>query len=361
MALYIVIVCVLICLSFLEVSTYNRLFSQLGLMAGILFFFILSFIRWETGTDWSSYIEIFSWIKTPWDSLDNGMELGFTVINHLGKMLFDSYTGVLFLFAIILYSCTYKSTIYFSALPITTLLLSFCIVFANVFFVRQNIALAILMLALIFANENRWWRFFFLVLLAAQFHRTAWIFLCVYPVFGHYYKLRTIVGFLIISIIGSLLLSKFLFAVIGNLGLGVISQKIEMYLEMGTDDNTMAFSTTTILLKGLLNRVVLLTLFFILLNKERQRNSTVNGLLNIYILGTILYCATLPISISLARVAVYMDMVQIFLVPYALETQNKMTNRIILFGFFVLYYLFRMYASFTAYETAYVPFQTIFD
>lgn len=361
MAFYITIAGVLIGLSFLEISTRNRVFSRLVLMAGVLFFFILSFIRWETGTDWSSYIEMYRWIRTPWDAMDNGMEFGFNMVNHLGKMLFDSYTGVLFLFAIILYGCTYKSTVYFSKFPVTTLLLSFCIAFANIFFVRQNVAVAVLMVALIFVDKQRWWLFVLMVCLAAQFHRTAWVFLLVYPLFNRYYKLKTIAVLLILSIIGSVLLSKFLFTIIGNLGLGIISQKIEMYLELGADDNTMAFSTTTILIKGLLNRGILLGLFFSLLNNVRQYNPTVNGLLNVYVLGTILYCATLPISISLARIAVYMDIVQIFLIPYILETQSKIGNRIILFGFISLYYLFRLYTSFTAYETAYTPFKTIFE
>ena len=213
----------------------------------------------------------------------------------------------------------------------------------------------------VFVDKQRWWLFVLMVCLAAQFHRTAWVFLLVYPLFNRYYKLKTIAVLLILSIIGSVLLSKFLFTIIGNLGLGIISQKIEMYLELGADDNTMAFSTTTILIKGLLNRGILLALFFSLLNNVRQYNPTVNGLLNVYVLGTILYCATLPISISLARIAVYMDIVQIFLIPYILETQSKIGNRIILFGFISLYYLFRLYTSFTAYETAYTPFRTIFE
>ena len=94
---------------------------------------------------------------------------------------------------------------------------------------------------------------------------------------------------------------------------GVIEAKINTYLELGTNDNSMSYSTSFILLKGFANRCVLLILFlFEFKESVRKNDRLLNGLLNVYVFGTILYCSLLPLSISLARVAVYMDIVQIF-------------------------------------------------
>lgn len=327
----------------------------------VFLLFILSVIRWDTGTDWDSYFDIYKWIEIPWENMNNGMEFAFNMVNHLGKFIFDSYTGVLLLFAIIIYICIFKSYTFFSQYPITTLFLSFSISFASMLFVRQNVALSILLISLICVHEKKIYYFLLLVFIASLFHRTAWIFLLVYPIYHKYYKSSFLFILLFVTVFISLALSEFLFSFVGNLGLGVISKKIEMYLEAGAEDNTMTFSTTTVLIKGLMNRILLLGVYFFYLNDVRKTNVMINGLLNIYILGTVLYCATLPLSISLARIAVYMDIVQIFVISYIIYDQNKLLNRICLFCLFSLYFCLRFYTFIISYRDEYIPFETIFS
>ncbi|MGL5562000.1 MAG: hypothetical protein ACRDCN_05205, partial [Tannerellaceae bacterium] len=63
----------------------------------------------------------------------------------------------------------------------------------------------------------------------------------------------------------------------------------------------------------------------------------------------------------LARVAVYMDMVQILIIPNLINSQHKLAGKIIFWGIFALYFFTRFYSMYISYEEQYTPFQTIFS
>ena len=144
MFLYLALFLLFLLSSFLEIISNNKKYSIYTFTSLILLTYILSFIRWKTGTDWDSYYEMYTWIDKPWNNFNNGMESGYNFVNHLGKFLFNSYTGVLFLFSTIIYTCTGRTYITLSKYPITSLFFSFCILsFAHIMYVRQNVAVAI--------------------------------------------------------------------------------------------------------------------------------------------------------------------------------------------------------------------------
>lgn len=349
--------------SLLEVVSNNKKYSIITSSFTIIIFFILSFIRWDTGTDWDSYYNIYTWIRKPWDNLFNlGMEPGYEFVMHLGKFLFGNYTGVLFILSNIIYFFLFKTYTTFSKYPVTSILLSFCIIsFAHILYVRQNVAVVILGWSIYYVIEKNILKFALCVLFASLFHRTAFVFFIVYFI---YYKEFSF-SFIVLVILGSLtfgtLLNKMLLSLIGGGDLGIISNKINMYMEAGTDENTTTLSTTTILIKGFINRSVLIILFFYCKYKLNYNNTFFNGFLNIYILGTVLYFITLPINITLARIAVYMDILQVILIPYIIYQQKNIYNRLILFSVISLYFYIRFYSTFISYEYEYVPFKTIFS
>ena len=290
------------------------------------------------------------------------MESGYNFVNHLGKFLFNSYTGVLFLFSTIIYTCTGRTYITLSKYPITSLFLSFCILsFAHIMYVRQNVAVAITGWSVYYIITQKKWNFIACVLIASLFHRTSLIFLLAYPVFHKNYSAK----YYCLSIIGALaigtLVGKLFLNIIGGLGLGIISSKINGYLELGSEDNSMAISTTTVLVKGFINRSFVLFLIFYCKYKLKHNSLFFNGLTNLYILGTILYFITLPLSISLARIAVYMDSLQVILIPYIIYHQRTLYNRILFFIFISSYFYLRFYSYIISFKTAYIPFITIFS
>lgn len=362
MLFYLAILVILLVNAFIEI-TYSRKNKYTGIFyALIIVLYVLSFLRWETGTDWGNYYEMFTWIKEPWANMaSTGMELGFVFVNHLGKFLFDSYTGVLFIFSTILYFCLSRSYVILSFYPITALFIAFCISpFAHMLYVRQNVALAILCLSVVYVKNRQLIVFLFLVFLASLFHRTAWIFLIVYPLFYKEFSFK----FYIISIIASILIGitigKTLVGVLGNLPIEAISSRIDQYLEMGSADNSTTFSTSAIIIKGFINRGFLLVFLFYCQYKLKYKDSFIRGLMNIYIVGTIIYFITLPLSISLARAAVYMDSIQTILIPCIIYKQHNRYNRMLLLGIICLYYSLRFYSALFTFWDCYIPFKTIF-
>lgn len=328
----------------------------------LLILFIFAFIRWKTGTDWDAYYDMYTWIYHPWESFSNGMEHGFVFINHLGKALFDNYTGVLFLFSLIIYSATCFSYPKLCNHPMVAIWVSFCISFAGMLFVRQNVAASVLLVSMIFAYRQKLAPFFIFVFLASLFHRTAWIFLIVYPFFNIVYRRRTIIILVATFVVVGLMMGKYLLNVFGSVLIDSFSHRINQYMEAGSSDNTMAYSTIFVLIKGLANRCILLGFFLYYFTTElRRHNRMVNGLFNIYIIGTVLYCILLPVSISLARIAVYMDIVQVFLVSMILFAQRSIANRLLLFLLFFVYYFLRFYTYLYSYEDEFIPFKTIFS
>lgn len=350
----------LIC-SFLEVISNNKRYSQHTFLFLVLICYALSFLRWETGTDWNTYYEMYTWIKSPWNNVfSTGMEPGFAFINNLGKFVFNSYTGVLFLFSTIIYACLGRAYTALSRYPITSLLISFCILsFAHMLYVRQNVAVVILCWSVYYIQKKNFKHFFFCVFIASLFHRTSWIFLISYPFFFKEYSLKFYISAILSALIFGTIISKIILVFIGNLGLGVISTKISGYMELGSEDNSTALSTTTILIKGFINRGFILALIFYCKFKLKYNSSFFTGLVNIYILGTILYFITLPLSVSLARIAVYMDSLQVILIPYIIYLQKTLYNRTLFFTLIIIYYFLRFYSSIITFESSYIPFKTI--
>lgn len=347
----------------MEVLSKNRKFSIVSLTIVLSFFFVLSFIRWETGTDWNSYLEVFERIKIPWNSLEDKyseFEIGFMVLYNLARSVSDSYTVMLLVEAVLLYMCVYNALKSQSIFPIFSLLMYYSMSLAGIFFVRQNIAMAILLCSLPYIIDRKPFKFCIIVFMAFLIHRTALIFLIAYPCFFKYYELKTIIIFLFCAIGVGLFLGKLFLGMMSGLELGIVSLKINAYLNMGVEDNSTTFSTTAVLLRGILNRVFLIIIYMSLLNRKRKTNYVLNGLINLNLLGIILYVILTPIAFSLGRITAYFDIMQILILPYLLNICTLRT-RCGLMVFLLLYMVFRLYTILAAYPDEYIPYKTFFN
>lgn len=230
---------------------------------------------------------------------------------------------------------------------------------AGIFFVRQTIAMSILLHSLIYIKNRNFLFFFLIVIIATLIHRTAIIFLITYPLFYRHFKLRQIFLIICLTLFLGLFFNRFIINILSNLNLGIISAKINVYLSLGSDESYTTYSSTTVLLRGLLNRLFLIGIYLIILNKIRKNNPFLNGLINLNLLGVILYVLLTPISFSLGRVSVYFDIIQIFILPYLIKYSNKPTRKLLLI-FLTLYLGLRLYTIVSSYPEAYIPYKTIF-
>lgn len=79
--------------SIYRIRKRDRLFLYITIS---LFFWIMSFVRWETGTDWEAYYNFFNSRYTWQEFLDASFEVGFTAINFGVKQISDNYSFLLF-------------------------------------------------------------------------------------------------------------------------------------------------------------------------------------------------------------------------------------------------------------------------
>ena len=364
MIFYYIIFFILFCFTALELKYKNRRYSYKTTSFFLFIFFILSFIRWEVGTDWDSYFRYYNGIKGTLENVFyfeyNRFEIGYEIINHFAKSISNSYSFTLFIQAIIIYLFWAKALIKLSVYPLLSLFIFFCMSFASIFFVRQNIAMAILIFSVYFIDKKNWKAFLSLILLAFIMHRSSIVFLIAYPIYHKYYSSNKILFLLIISIFIGIFIGQSLLTYLGALGMGAISAKIEYYMSQGENDHFSDFSITQILIKGSINRLFLFFIYMFVLNKFRKKNKLINGLINLNILGMVLYFVLTPISLSLGRLTVYFDILQLLIIPYVFHYLKNNNTKIILYIIISAYLALRLYSAIFAFKEAFIPYKTIF-
>lgn len=321
----------------------------------------MSFIRWGTGTDWESYYAMYEWIKRPFNDFNYSIEWGYGFVCHFSKWLVDSYTFSLFLFSTILYYFYYKCLFTLSPFVLLSIFLSFCLGFANIFYVRITIACVIALYSVKYIRDRKLIKFLITLALASLFHWATVIFIFAYGLWNKHLNIKRIMLVFLVCVLVGGLLFKSIMGVLGSLDSMIIFSKIGGYLEQGKDDNSMAYSTSVVILKGFINRALLVLLFLFFLNKARQTDSYINGLLNLYLFGTFIYVLMLPLSITMARLALCYDLTQLFLIPYVFKQVHKRNAKILFFVVISVYFFSRFLSTIYAYYDEYVPYKTIFS
>lgn len=327
----------------------------------ITIFWLLSFIRWETGTDWDSYLLFFDNIIDPFSSSDSpegNLETGFWFIANFSKWISNSYTFFLFIQSTFLYFFLYKGLMQLSPYPLFSLFVYYSVGLGGIFFVRQTIALCILFYSITFIIRRNLSLFLLLVFLATLIHRSAIIFIIAYPIFFKSLKIYVVIGIMIACAIGGSIISIMIADYLGAMGLGEYSSRILLYNDPDVVDEGFALSKTSFMIRGLVNRAFVMGLVYLFARNLKKKNCLFNGILNIYIVGIILFVFVAPISKELARLTGYFDMAQLLLYPYILSNiHGKLKHKMILALF--LFFMFRLYSAIYQFHDSYVPYNTI--
>jgi hypothetical protein len=358
MIFYFLIFLIISFFSFLEIlGQLNSIKSSVFLIISFVLF-CLSFLRWETGTDWSTYIDFFNNSDVFFQQSD--FEWGFSRLNEIVRILFNNYTILLFFIAIILFSFQSKAILKLSPLPITSLLVLWSTTFANVFFIRQSLSTVILFYSIKYIQTKKVIPFVICILLASMFHRTSIIFIFAWFV----YHLNIKNSVMIVSIVFSIFLASLISYILdsfGNVLGGVIEHKISFYI--GDNSNTMGsnLSLTEIMLKGFINKLFIFSTCLIFLTKKKF-DKKYNGYINLFWLGIIIYFSTISISIALIRFSFPFDITAIILIPLIMKNIENINYRLLLFTFFFVYLGVRHYSVIVGnYYDSYVPYKTIFS
>ncbi|MEZ0184335.1 EpsG family protein [Flavobacterium oncorhynchi] len=360
MSFYILVFFVLCFFSFIEGQNLDRRVTSYFYFIFCFVFFILSFIRWETGTDWKNYYEYFFNFKNVVAENDP-FEWGFNLLVRIVAFFSDSYNVFLLCAGLILFTFQTITIKRLSPYPIVSLLFLWSIQFANILFVRQWIAVAILTYSVTFIQKRKLFPFLVLVVLAASFHRSSLMFILAWKIYNLEISKKRMTIILLISIGFSVIITKAIEILSGGLG-GIVQAKIDLYLN--SDYNSEAnedLGLASIIIKGFANKFLILFCSFYLYDRIEKQYPEFKGYLNLYWFGAVIYFSTISISLVFVRFSYAFDFFQIILVPYFFRVIDNNVVKIFLFFFFFVYLFLRMWQILNGpYMEDFVPFKTIF-
>lgn len=324
-----------------------------------LFFFILSFVRWEIGTDWGTYYDFFE-SSTEWGK-QSVFEWGFSRLNEFANIVFGNYTALLFILGAILFAFQTAALYKLSPYPITSLLFLWSVSFGNAMFIRQSISTAILLFSVIYIIKQKFWPFLICVAVAMLFHRTSFIFLPAWWIYRMKIKPLWLWIGVGASVLCTVMIKNLIESLAGAFG-PIIQAKIDMYLSDSETTFGTAASLVQIIVKGVLNKLAVFLFLMLMMTRASEKYPYYKGLVNLYWVGILIYFSTIGISVAMIRFSFAYDILQAILVPMLFVFVQGSTNKMLWFFVFLLYLSARLYVLLVgSYYNLFVPFKTIFS
>jgi hypothetical protein len=365
MMIYLAIFVPLVLLAFGEACSerFRRRDSVAVSVVFMVIFWALSWLRWERGTDWASYMDFFTTNATDYGmATHSGYEWGFATLNYLVRLATGNYTVMLFVLSSILYVVAGTAIIKASRRPVFSVLVLFCLNLGFIFLTRQQIAVAFALLAVMCIVRGRRWGFFLSVAAGALFHYSILVFL---PAWWIYRLKMDTLRFAVVMICGvilSLAISRLTVSALSGLP-GFVGGKLAGYLESGAADfEGFGQGMARVLAGGLVNRGGVLLLAMLVVGRRRTEDSYAGGVINLYAFGLILFVMMAPITVALTRLASYYDVMAVFLIPSMLDHLKLERNRSAVALAVTVWLAWRLFAgAFNGpYGDLFVPYNTIF-
>lgn len=345
-------------LFFIELNYNLERKTRLALYASSIIVFVLFFgLRWKTGTDWPTYYSYFHDNFTISEFYDTQFETGYVYLNYLIKILSRNYSVFLLIFTSLIGIAFFIGNKDLIKFPQAGILYLFCTVGTPI---RQTLAAAIILISYKYIISRNFIRFFCLVILAACFHRSAFIFLPFYFITKINFSNKNLIIIYTLSIIiGSFgFINEFVFDFIGNYIIGIdetVSGKLGTILTNDTFDREASFISKVL---SFVNSLFYILLFIHFSKKESDGIFKLFFVL--FIFGLVISrLFTGPLS-EFARFGNYFSFVLYILVAFSLESIFGW-KRNVLAVFFVAFCFFKLNESHNQYKDLYLPYISIFE
>ena len=346
--------------SFCSVLDYVKLNTKsrkilLVLLIGLLIMFCGT--RFETGNDWTAYVDTFNRIP-PFESLCNNpemfvvsrMEPGYVILNSIVKSLGGTLDIVFLISCIITVGLLFIALNRYSFFCFLAILLymRYGYLQANMMFVRQGIAVSIFFISLKYVEERKFWQYIAINIIAILFHSSLYIVLPLYFFLNRRYSNRTIIGFVIISILLSFV------NIVGTLN---------SYLPSFISESIMEYSKHEVWggMTGKIN-IALIEKFILLLLclKYRNRlseNKSFNLFLNIFVLSIICYYSFFQMYIFQQRLVFIFQLSTIGIWVLLLRSSTKETQKWLTLALNILVVYFFLHYVFTS-ANVFIPYRS---
>jgi len=188
MGLYLVIAAALFCLAFARLTDAIDRRFEVALTAYLtVLAYVISFIRWETGTDWPMYIEMYGQITSFNAALTQSWwGPGYSLIAWLVNSVGGDYSVFLFCIATLLFALKFHLLRVTCKAPLVAVFVLFCTSFFDIFFVRQSVAGTLFWAFAWYFYQRRYVIALVAGLLAVAFHYSAAIPIAIVMMVGHF-------------------------------------------------------------------------------------------------------------------------------------------------------------------------------
>lgn len=308
-----------------------------GYIAATLILAIVAIVRFNVGWDYPNYYNMIDNIiiagLSKWEPLS--LALALIAIYTDNTILFFIMSGC------IIYPLAFYAFKKNSAIPAVSL-----IVYVGLFYliscsiIRQAMAVSICLYAYKYIKDKSFSKYFFLIMLAALFHYSAFISLVIYPIY-HYGKFK----FILILSITALCFRTLLFMILENYGL---------YTNYLSRLNDISGGSITRLF------YIMLFLSFFIFIKYRGYTIEEKRLFAIVLAG--LFCPFLFGSGMGERIGYYFIIYYCYLIPILLKGK-RIHKKNIYVSIFSLYFLMMIFytSHIPGQRSAYTPYRTIFN
>ncbi len=358
MEIYYITTFILLVFSLNEAINTNSKKKKIFLFFSFILLVCVFGLRWETGTDWISYLSLFE-MSDSWQSFLISIidiEVGYVFLNYLIRNITVNYTYFLLFHAAVMYFFIIYSLNKLTNYPQSTLLLLFCSMLGMTGSNRQLLALSLCMFALTLLVKRKKIPFFGVVASAFIFHITS-IFFSIYYFFNQKFKKLYLYGVIVLAyIIGKSQMPIMIFSFFGGIS-NYASSKTESYVDASKE----VLQSTELSLLGLLKRLFLVFIFIQLRDRISRKMPNYNLFLNGYIMGIVFYfffSSTLLVMVSRGSLYFYiMEPLLLSSIIYILK--NKIDKLLYILSIMILGIIL-MYQSISVYPDLFVPYKGIF-
>lgn len=353
-------------LALFEVVSEVRPYRNVLAFLSFILLFLFTGLRWETGTDWLSYKELFDTLELNWTFLLNvySFDLGYVILNAILRLFTNDYTLFLLVDSFIAVGIVFWFLKKYSPNPNISLF-----VFYNAFFVaqfmgsnRRIISLGAGLFIFYFIHKKDYKRYALWQALAFLFHRTSIMLFVSCFVPNKRFSINKIMSILLFSlIIGIPQLPFKITSALGELFSGFSSnpfvEKILYYSE--NKEAGVSESTNPVILMTLsfIKRSVFISFYLYLIKKNKGvLDSLTDYFFNIYIVGFGLYLMFNGAPIF-QMISTYFTFIEIALIG-RFWNYSEVKTKFIFLGILFIYGFFQLLSSLNAYSELYIPYQS---
>lgn len=349
-----------------ENSLFFRGFRIYFASFSFFFLFLFTGLRWETGTDWDSYKDLFDSIEFNWNFLLNvySFDIGYVFFNAIVRIFTNNYTFFLLLdslFALLLLFAFIRK---YSPNPNLSLF-----VFYNAFFVSQfmgsNRRIIALVFGLYFFVEvfyRRKTKSYLLAASAFSFHRSSLVsFFALLLPFRRFSLFKVLFLLSFGLIIGVLQIPSMFLGNIGKFFLQIFYNPIFEKLSFYSDNSFTPESVDPILNTALsfFKRSIFLFFYYLIILKNKGKlDPLTDFFFNIYIFGFFMYLS-LNGSTIFQVLSAYFTFIEIVLIG----RMWSFASRSLKLGFLIylfLYGILQLISALNSYPELYMPYKSVF-